>query len=173
MGRKRFFLDLLVHRLECRQCDRRWWPDIPFTDGKHRYVRSFALTVLDLLKFGTIRAVAAYLGVGWDVVKEIHKGRLSLLYRKIPLREVRYIGVDEFSIRKGHAYILKQPFAVGDVQSVVLRTFEQKYERHFDDDLWHFLQWAAGDPRTQNLDFHSPPRSVSSVDAGKRTDESS
>jgi len=38
----------------------------------------FALTVLDLLKFGTIRAVAAYLGVGWDMVKEIHKDRLSL-----------------------------------------------------------------------------------------------
>lgn len=105
MGRKRCFLDLLVHRLECRQCGRRWWPDIPFTDGKHRYVRSFALTVLDLLKFGTIRAVAAHLGVGWDMVKEIHKERLSLIYRKIPLREVRYIGVDEFSLRKGHEYM--------------------------------------------------------------------
>jgi len=41
-------------------------------------LQSFALTVLDLLKFGTIRAVAAYLGVGWDMVKEIHKDRLSL-----------------------------------------------------------------------------------------------
>jgi transposase len=105
MGRKRCFLDLLVHRLECRQCGRRWWPDIAFTDGKHRYVRSFALTALDLLKFGTIRAVAAYLGVGWDMIKEIHKDRLSLFYRRIPLRDVRYIGVDEFSIRKGHEYM--------------------------------------------------------------------
>jgi transposase len=105
MGRKRSFLDLQLHRLECRKCSRRWWPSIPFADGKHRYVRSFALTVQDLLKFGTIQSVSAYLGVGWDLVKEIHKTRLSQIYRKIELRDVRYIGIDEFSIRKGHEYM--------------------------------------------------------------------
>jgi transposase len=68
-------------------------------------VRSFALTVLDLLHFGTIRWVAKYLGVGWDMVKEIHKSKLRVLYRKIPLHKVRYIGIDEFSIRKGHEYM--------------------------------------------------------------------
>jgi hypothetical protein len=30
MGRKRCFLDQLVHRLECGQCKRRWWPDMSF-----------------------------------------------------------------------------------------------------------------------------------------------
>jgi transposase len=73
--------------------------------GKHRYVRSFALTVLDMLRFGTIRAVAHYLGVGWDLVKEIHKSKLRGLYRRIPLQKVRYLGIDEFSIRKGHEYM--------------------------------------------------------------------
>ena len=28
-----------------------------------------------------------------------------MLYRKIPLREVRYIGIDEFSLKKGHEYM--------------------------------------------------------------------
>lgn len=105
IGRKRCFLDLLLHRLRCQGCGHLWWPAPAFTDGKHRYVRTFALTVLDLLKFGTIRSVAEYLGVGWDLVKAIHKERLSLLYRSIPLHKVKHIGIDEFSLRKGHQYM--------------------------------------------------------------------
>ena len=99
LGRKRCFLHLLLHRYKCLECGHLWWPHPPFPDGKHRYVRSFALTVLDLLKFGTIAAVSDFLGVGWDLIKEIHKSKLSLLYRSIPLHKVKYIGVDEFSLR--------------------------------------------------------------------------
>jgi transposase len=105
IGRKRCFLDLMLHRLKCRECGSLWWHRLPFMDGKHRYVRSFALTVLDLLQFCTIQAASQYLGVGWDMIKEIHKERLSLLYRTIPLGEVRHIGIDEFSLRKGHEYM--------------------------------------------------------------------
>jgi transposase len=105
MGRKRCFLDLLLHRLKCEGCGHLWWPTLPFMHGKHRYVRSFALIVLDLLKFGTIRSVSEFLGVGWDLVKEIHKERLALLYRSIPLHTVKYVGIDEFSLRKGHEYM--------------------------------------------------------------------
>lgn len=105
IGRKHCFLNLLLYRLKCQHCKHIYWPTLPFMDGKHRYVRSFALTVLDLLKFGTIRAVAEYLGVGWDLVKDIHKERLSCLYRVTPLHKVKYIGIDEFSIRKGHEYM--------------------------------------------------------------------
>ncbi len=105
IGRKRCFLDLLLHRLKCLRCGHLWWPTLPFMDGKHRYVRSFALTALDLLKFGTIRSVAEYLAVSWDLVKQIHKERLSLLYRSVPLHKVKYLGIDEFSLRKGHEYM--------------------------------------------------------------------
>jgi transposase len=73
--------------------------------GKRRYVRSFALTVLDLLRFGTIQAVAHYLKVGWDLVKEIHRSHLRRLYRRIPLQKIRCLGIDEFSLRKGHEYM--------------------------------------------------------------------
>jgi transposase len=73
--------------------------------GTHRFVRSFALTVLDMLKFGTIRSVAEFLGVGWDLVKNIHKERLQFLYRKIPLHKVKLIGIDEFSFREGYHYM--------------------------------------------------------------------
>jgi transposase len=62
MGRKKCYLDLLLHRLKCSECGKLWWPTPGFLDGKHRYARSFALTVLDLLSLGAIRSVAHYLG---------------------------------------------------------------------------------------------------------------
>lgn len=105
MGRKRCYLDLLFHRLKCRECGKLWWPAPGFLDGKHRYARSFALTVLDLLGLGTISSVARYLRVGWDLIKEIHKSKLSRTYKTIPLQEINCVGIDEFSIKKGHEYM--------------------------------------------------------------------
>jgi transposase len=104
-GRKKCLLDLQLHRLQCQACGKLWWPQLPFMVGKHRFVRSFALTVLDLLQFGTIQSVAHYFGVGWDLVKEIHKSKLRQLYRTIALHKVKRIGIDEFSLKDGHTYM--------------------------------------------------------------------
>lgn len=105
IGRKQAILDLKMHRLQCKQCEHLWWPRLSFMQGTARYTRSFALTVLDLLRSWTVQAVAKYLHVSWDVVKEIHKSRLVIKYRKVNLNDVKYIGVDEFSIRKHHKYM--------------------------------------------------------------------
>jgi transposase len=74
-------------------------------DGNKRYTRAFALTVLDLLKFATIKDVAGYLHVGWDLVKQIHKQKLAQLYQRQQLKDLVYLGIDEFSLRKGHKYM--------------------------------------------------------------------
>jgi transposase len=105
IGRKKCLLDLVLHRAQCCECSTLWWPTLPFMIGTHRFVRSFALTVLDLFKFGTIRSVAEFLGVGWDLVKNIHKERLQFLYRKMPLHKVKVIGIDEFSFKEGYHYM--------------------------------------------------------------------
>ena len=105
IGRKQAILELTMHRLQCRECKNLWWPRLPFMKGMARYTRSFALTVLDMLRFGTIKSVAKYLHVGWDTVKNIHKEKLTSVYRKIDLKKVKYLGIDEFSIRKGHTYM--------------------------------------------------------------------
>jgi transposase len=73
--------------------------------GTHRYTRSFAMTALDLLRFGTIKDVSNYLGVGWDLIKEIHKSKLQHLYKVMPIHKLKYLGIDEFSLRKGHTYM--------------------------------------------------------------------
>jgi len=136
IGRKKCYLVFDFHRLKCEDCAHLWWPSLPFMTGKHRYVRSFALTVLDLLRFGTIRSVAHYLGVGWDMVKEIHKAKLRLLYRRISLHKVRYIGIDEFSIKKGHKYMT----VVTDLRTGrILHAVEGKSK----EDILPFLQKLA------------------------------
>lgn len=104
-GGKKCYLDLILHRIECPQCARKWWPQLPFMKGKSRMVRSFIAHVLDLLHFSTLQDVSRFLGVSWNVIKKIHKEKLGTLYRKIPLEELEYISVDEFSIRKGHEYM--------------------------------------------------------------------
>ncbi len=105
VGRKRCVLELEIHRLQCKTCGHLWWPVLSFMHGSKRFTRAFAQTVLDLLQFSTIKAVARYLKVGWDMVKNIHKAKLMSVYRKVPLGELVYLGIDEFSIRKGHTYM--------------------------------------------------------------------
>ena len=105
IGRKRCILNLLLHRVQCCGCRHVWWPRLSFMLGKHGFVRSFALFVLDMLKFMTIQDVASILGVGWDMIKNIHKLKLRRMYRTIPVTKITTLGIDEFSIRKRHHYM--------------------------------------------------------------------
>ena len=57
------------------------------------------------MRFGTIKAVASFLGISWDTVKDIHKEHLEKTYKSIDYKSLRYVGSDEFSIRKGHDYM--------------------------------------------------------------------
>lgn len=52
----------------------------------------------------TISETAAYLGLSWNTVKDIHKNYLEHNYAYPDISKVRYIGIDEFAVRKGHVY---------------------------------------------------------------------
>jgi transposase len=104
-GNKTTFLDLHIHRLECKRCKYIWWPNLSFMAGKKRMTRSLIQYILDLMQFGTIRDVALFIGVAWDVVKDIHKDALKRIYKNIEYKELRHLGIDEFSIRKGYDYM--------------------------------------------------------------------
>jgi transposase len=105
IGRHQVWLHLLVHRLQCRNCGALCWPHLPFTGPRLSYTRSFERLVLEILQFATIAACASFLWTGWDLIKDIHRRALQRKYRHIPLKDVRYIAIDEFSIRKGHVYM--------------------------------------------------------------------
>lgn len=78
---------------------------MPFVQSKKRVTVSFERYVLELMRFSTIKHVAQFLGVSWGLVKNIHKAHLQREYKKPDLKSIQYIGVDEFSIRKGHDYM--------------------------------------------------------------------
>ena len=104
-GKKKCFLDLILHRVQCRSCNHLYWPTLPFMPGIKRMTRSFVRYALDLLQFGTIKDVASHVGLGWDAVKELHKEALKKKYCDIPIAELEFISIDEFSIRKRHKYM--------------------------------------------------------------------
>lgn len=105
IGNKPCFIEINTHRLECKNCKHRWWPRFSFVEGQRRMTRTFARYIISMMKLGTIKAVAKFTGVSWDTVKDLHKDHLQRKYMSIEYSTLRYIGVDEFSIKKGHEYM--------------------------------------------------------------------
>jgi len=53
----------------------------------------------------TVKDVSGALSVSRGLIKEIDKQGLRKRYRQTDVKEVRYIAIDEFAIRKGHKYM--------------------------------------------------------------------
>lgn len=105
IGGRRVWLHLTVHKLLCKDCGALLWPRLPFAPPRVNYTTTFERLVVELLKFSTILAAAAFLGCGWDLVKGIHKKSLSSKYKHARMKEVEYIAIDEFSLKKGWVYM--------------------------------------------------------------------
>lgn len=105
LGDKPSFLHLEIHRHKCTTCSQVWWPSIPFIHGKKRVTISFERYVVKMMQFATIKHVANFLGVSWGLIKNIHKDYLKKEHIKIDYGLLEYVGVDEFSISKGHKYM--------------------------------------------------------------------
>lgn len=105
IGKRPTLLCLKVWRIRCEDCGALRWPKLPFVKGKARHTRQFARFAIDLLHWMTISGVAKTLGVSWDLVKDLHKEYLQSKYKDPPLRDLKYLAIDEFSIRKGHSYM--------------------------------------------------------------------
>jgi transposase len=105
IGKRGWRIVLHGHAQFCRRCFRNLREPIDFAKPKRPSLRCFDHFVVDLCAIATVKAVASLLGVGWDLVKGIFKEELRRRLRKRRLDNVRYIAVDEFSLRKGHRYM--------------------------------------------------------------------
>lgn len=105
IGSRPAMLEMTVYRLECKDCGAIRQEHIHFAHGKQRYTYRFKRFVLDLCKIGTMADVSKLLRVSWDTVKDILKSELGRKYGRPDLKGLRYIGIDEFAVAKGHIYM--------------------------------------------------------------------
>ncbi|MGN0234498.1 MAG: helix-turn-helix domain-containing protein, partial [Bacteroidaceae bacterium] len=104
IGRKPVYIDMRVQRVKCCACGCDQQERIPFTTGKRHTTHRLEQLVVELMKIMTISEAAAYLGLSWSTVKDIHKNHLQHNYASPDISKVRFIGIDEFAVRKGHVY---------------------------------------------------------------------
>ena len=105
IGSRPTSLVLPIPRVECRACGVVRQLDIGFADPRRSYTKRFERYVLELSRRMTIRDVAAHLGVGWDLVKDIQKRDLSRRYARPKLKHVKRLAIDEIAVAKGHRYM--------------------------------------------------------------------
>jgi len=105
IGGKTALLMLTNYRLKCQKCGHIEWIKLPFLEGKSNCSHKFVRFMLGLCQVTTIKNTAEMLGVSWDLVKDHHKKYLGRLYRKRNWKRLKYLGIDEFSSKKGHKYL--------------------------------------------------------------------
>lgn len=102
---RQIILEMMVQRLECKECGAVQQENIHFAQGKELYTYRLKRYVLDLCKVCTISDVSKLVHMSWDTVKDILKEELGRKYGRPDLKGLRYIGIDEFAVAKGHKYM--------------------------------------------------------------------
>src|ERR1035437_9114620 len=105
IGTKPVWIALSIQRLWCAACGKTRQATVGFADEGRSYTHAFERYVLELSRHMTIKDVARHLGVGWGLVKEIHKRSLHRRFKKPKLKHLRHIAIDEISIGRGHRYL--------------------------------------------------------------------
>lgn len=105
IGHRLVWIALEVPRVWCEACGIIRQVAVPFADERKSYTRSFERYALQLLRHMTIRDVAAHLGVGWDLIKDLQKRHLQRHFARPKLSHLRRIAIDEISIGHGHRYL--------------------------------------------------------------------
>ena len=105
IGAKGVFLVIHLHRLLCRSCGALKLEPLLVSFPRKRWTKVLGRYVVELIKRATVEDVARHLGMSWDTVKEIHTWALESKFKRRRIKHLKYLGVDELSISKGHRYL--------------------------------------------------------------------
>jgi len=102
VGSKQVFLSLRLYRLQCKACGILKQEALEVSLPYKKWTLKLARYIVELLQFSTIKDVAKHLHMSWDTIKDIHRDFLFRKFKKRRIKHLRYLGVDEIAIRKGH-----------------------------------------------------------------------
>lgn len=105
IGRKPVILGLDVPRIKCSQCGCVRQIDLEISEPKRSYTKAFGRFVVELSRSMTMLDIAKFLQISWDGVKDIIKRRLVERFSQPDIRNLKYLAIDEISVRKGHKYV--------------------------------------------------------------------
>ena len=100
IGRMPVYFKVAVQRVKCIGCGVIRQIKIPFAKEYRRCSRSLERLVLTLSNHMTIRDVADFLELGWDLVKDIQKEYLKKKFDKPKIRKLKQIAIDEIYLGK-------------------------------------------------------------------------
>jgi transposase len=103
-GDTRIFLELEVRRIDCCRCGKVKRERLDFLADNPLYTKRFAYYVGRRCRHGTIKEVAAELGLDWQTVKGLEKQYMEAQLKRAGTPGPQVIGIDEIAIRKGHTY---------------------------------------------------------------------
>lgn len=108
VGTKFTVFVILIRRLKCRDCGYERQEAIPCVPApKVQYTKTLARSVIDLRPRMSITDVAKFFDLHWETVKDIEKKYLQKKYRKIRLKDVKVIGIDELHTGDGYITIVR------------------------------------------------------------------
>ena len=105
IGGKRVWIELPIQRLWCATCGKTRQAKVAFADEGRGYTHAFERYALELSRRTTIQDAAEHLKVGWDTIKDIQKRNLHRRFKKIRLKHLKHLAIDEISIGHGHKYL--------------------------------------------------------------------
>lgn len=106
IGRLACLLHVTPHKLYCPNCGKTSYERLGFLSSpKARMTRQLERTLLELRPHMSIKALSEHYGVPWQAIKDAEKDALGRKYARVPLKDVRALGLDEiyvFRTAKSH-----------------------------------------------------------------------
>lgn len=100
-GLKKTYFEFTIHRIYCLKCKRRQIEKIPFLSyPKSRITQALERTIVELRSEMSISAIAKYFDLDWRTVKNVEKRHLKKKFKRIKLKNVRIIGIDEIFVSR-------------------------------------------------------------------------